>query len=229
MSIDSCKERKRAANKKHHDKIKLDPEKRFKKLERSRLAKLTFEMNLNRKIEKYNYSHSLNLNMVFKPVLMFSEIMLLICGRFMCVNDIAKLIIVSRAVHDGSMYYIMHVLNSLKLRATCSKVFQSMYLPAPQSAIDVYNYIHVKTLFEIDRWDNILILETRLRIKAVFETQEGRIVNPTEYIGYIVAYVQGMYMIFYDDFDIRYESQPYIFLLQFAVNDDGQYINEPVV
>lgn len=36
-------------------------------------------------------------------------------------------------------------------------------------------------------------------------------------------------MIFHADFDIRYESQPYEYLLQFEVNDDGEYVHEPAV
>lgn len=72
----------------------------------------------------------------------------------------------------------------------CSKVFESVSLPNPQSAIHVYNYIHVKTLFEINRWDDKQVLDNKLRIKVVFETLEGSVVDATEYIGYVVAFVE---------------------------------------
>lgn len=215
------KAQRKETNRKYYEQLKLNGEKVTKKQHQNRLAKAAFVKNLNRKVSEHNFQYRQSIDVIFSPDMLFKENFLVFCGKFMSISEVVKILNVSKAISGSAQHYIEYIINSSRLHDVFSNA--DVCLPARGSAM------YMKVLFEVNRWDDILVLDRSLKIKVTFESPGGRVVNTTQYTGHVLAFVNGLYMIYYEDYDIRYETQSFDYLLQFEVDENGLYVNDPVV
>jgi hypothetical protein len=149
-------------------------------------------------------------------------------NKLLGLKDLRTLLYVSMATYKAAKYHIEHVVHRERNRKIYTNVFQTFTLPDESSELHEYRSVQVQRLFTIELWNNVEIIKEKFRIKAVFTNNNGSITNRTAYKGTVVARVDGAFVVVYDDMDIRYEKKSWIYLKQFANNEDGSYKNEPI-